>query len=86
MSESQAPTFEARIRESRAEDFIVAPPEGSEHATAAASEAPEDDEDEEVEAFDAHLMDKYDGIDWSRLNKYQLPLKSYKYKKRGCCA
>ena len=83
MSESQAPTFEARIRESRAEDSIVAPPEGSEHATAAASEAPEDDgdEDEEAEAFDADLMDKYDGIDWSRLKKYQLPLKSYKYKK-----
>ncbi|KAF2825058.1 hypothetical protein CC86DRAFT_468295 [Ophiobolus disseminans] len=65
VSESQAPTFEARIRESRAEDSIVAPPKGSEHATAAASEAPEDDEDKdkEVEAFDAHLMDKYNGID-----------------------
>jgi hypothetical protein len=83
VSKSQAPTFKARIRESRAEDSIVPPPEGSEHATAAAAEAPEDDEDEdeEVEAFDADLMDKYDGIDWSRLKKYQLPLKSYKYKK-----
>jgi hypothetical protein len=40
VSESQAPTFEARIRESRAEDSIVAAPESSEHATAAASEAP----------------------------------------------
>jgi hypothetical protein len=69
MSESQAPTFEARIRESRAKDFIVASPEGSEHATAAASEAPEDDENEEIEAFDAHLTDKYDGIDWSRLKQ-----------------
>jgi hypothetical protein len=63
VSESQAPTFKARIRESRAEDSIVAPPEGSEHATAAAAEAPKDNKDKEVEAFDAHLIDKYDGID-----------------------
>jgi hypothetical protein len=67
VSESQAPTSKAHIRESRAEDSVVAPPEGSEHATAAASEATKDNEDEEIEAFDAHLMDKYDGIDWSRL-------------------
>ena len=62
-SASQAPTFEARVRESRAEEAIVAPPaEGSEHATAAASQVAEDKEDEEVEAFNAYLIDNYDGI------------------------
>jgi hypothetical protein len=72
---SEQPTFEARVRESRTEDTIVAPAEGSEQATAAASGAPpKDEEDEEIEAFDAHLMDNYDGMDWSRLKKYQLPL------------
>jgi hypothetical protein len=64
VSELQAPTFKARIRESCAKDSIVAPPKSSEHATAAASEAPKDDKDKdkEVKAFDAHLIDKYDGI------------------------
>ena len=63
---SQAPTFEAQIRESQDKDTITAPPEGSERATAAASEAPDDDEDdkdEEFEEFDGHLKDKYEGID-----------------------
>jgi hypothetical protein len=36
-SASQAHAFEARVRESRAEEAIGAPAEGSEHATAAAS-------------------------------------------------
>ncbi|KAF2820873.1 hypothetical protein CC86DRAFT_427793, partial [Ophiobolus disseminans] len=65
ISELQAPTFEARIRESRAKDSIVAPPEGSEHTTAAASKAPKDNKDknEKVKAFDAYLIDKYDSID-----------------------
>ena len=48
-SASQAPTFEARVRESRPEDTIVATAEGSEQATAAASEAPDSDKDEEIE-------------------------------------
>jgi hypothetical protein len=71
---SQAPTFEARIRESRPVDTIFAPAEGSEQATTAASKAPEDEEDEEIEAFDAHLMDNYNGLDWTRLKKYMKPL------------
>jgi hypothetical protein len=55
----------------RAEEAIIAPAEGSEHATAAASRVAEDEEDdEEIEAFDAHLMDNYNGIDWSRLRRY----------------
>ena len=63
-SASQAPTFEARVRESRTEDTIVAPAEGSEQATAAASGAPpEEEEDKEIKAFDAHLMDNYNGMD-----------------------
>ena len=84
MTGSQAPTFEARIRESRDKDTITAPPEGSERATAAASEAPdddEDDEDEEFEEFDGHLKDKDEGIDWSRLKKFQKPLTTHKYRK-----
>ena len=81
VSASQAPTFEARIRESRAADSITAPPKDSEHATAAASEAPNEESEEEIEAFDAHLMDNHDGIDWNRLKKFQLPLSTYKYKK-----
>lgn len=62
VSASQAPTFEARVRESRPEDTIVAPAEGSEQATAAASEAPEDKEDKEIDVFDAYLIDNYDGL------------------------
>jgi hypothetical protein len=89
VSASQAPSFEAHVRESRPKDSIVAPPEGSEYATAAASEAEDDDdkddalddEDDELEPFDAHLMDTYKGIDWARLKKYHQPLTSYKYKK-----
>jgi hypothetical protein len=84
VSASQAPTFEARLRESRVEDSIVATPEASEHATAAASEAPEAleaEDDVDIEAFDAHLMDNHDGLDWSRLKKFQLPVTTYKYKK-----
>ena len=80
-SASQAPTFEARVQQSRAEEAIVAPAEGSEYATTAASEAAEDKEVKESEAFDAHLMDNYDGIDWSRLKRYQLPLTTHKYRK-----
>jgi hypothetical protein len=47
-SASQAHTFEARVRESRAEEAIVAPAEGSEHATAAALRVAEDKEDDEL--------------------------------------
>ena len=60
---SQAPNFEATLRESRAEDSITAPLEGSEHATAAASEAPDEESEEEIEAFDAHLMDNHNSLD-----------------------
>ena len=66
VTRSQAPTFEAWIRESRDKDTITTPPEGSERATAAASKAPDDDKDdkdEEFEEFDSHLKDKYKGID-----------------------
>jgi hypothetical protein len=62
-------------------DTIVAPAEGSEQATAAASKAPNSDEDEEIEPFNAHLTDTYNRLDWSCLKNYQLPLVTYKYKK-----
>ena len=85
---SQAPTFEARVRDSRPEDSIVAPPKGSEHATAAASEAPEapddaaeDEDDKDIKAFDAHLMDNHDGLDFTRIKRFQIPVKTSKYKK-----
>ncbi|KAG9376251.1 hypothetical protein A1F94_012798 [Pyrenophora tritici-repentis] len=62
-------TFESRLRESQPEDAIVAPAEGSEQATLApSSEAADDAVDE---AFDAHLEDNYDGIDWGRLKLYE---------------
>jgi hypothetical protein len=67
---SQAPPFEQRFIKSRPEDAIAALAEGSEHATAVASEAPEDDEDEDLDKFEAYLIDKYDRIDWSRLRKF----------------
>ncbi|KAG9375611.1 hypothetical protein A1F94_013821 [Pyrenophora tritici-repentis] len=43
----QAPNFEATLRESRAEETIIPPPEGSEHATVAASGAASEAVDEE---------------------------------------
>jgi hypothetical protein len=57
------------------------PAEGSKQATAAASEAPKDEESEEIDAFNAHLMDNYDGLDWASLKKYMRPLATYKFKK-----
>ncbi|KAF2730999.1 hypothetical protein EJ04DRAFT_444010, partial [Polyplosphaeria fusca] len=60
---SQALTFEQRFIESRPENAIAVPAKGSEHATAAASEAPKDNEDEDLDEFEAYLMDNYDGID-----------------------
>ncbi|KAG9384305.1 Dimer-Tnp-hAT domain containing protein [Pyrenophora tritici-repentis] len=42
----QAPNFEATLRESRAEETIIPPPEGSEHATVAASGAASEAVDE----------------------------------------
>ena len=61
---SQAPNFESQLRESQAEDAIVAPIEGSEAATAASSAAAKTAMDE---GFDAHLEDDFKGIDWARL-------------------
>ena len=64
MSNLQASTFKEWLQESRAEDSIVAPAEGSEHATAAASEPPNNnEEDEEIKAFNAYLIDNYNSID-----------------------
>lgn len=76
MSASQAATFEARVRKSQHEDSIIAPPKGSEYATAAASEAANNKDDsaedskDEVEPFDTYLIDTYEGINWTRLRKY----------------
>ena len=87
-SQSSAPTppppythnFESRLRESQPEDAINAPADdSSEQATIApssdAAEAPSD------EAFDSHLADNYDGLDWSRLPGYMKPITTYKHKK-----
>ncbi|KAI1664634.1 hypothetical protein L13192_10753 [Pyrenophora tritici-repentis] len=54
---SQALTFESQLRESRPEDAIVAPTEGSERVTAAP------DNETLQEALDASLMDDFEGID-----------------------
>jgi hypothetical protein len=58
------------IRESRAADSITALPNSSKHATAAALEAPNKESKEEIKAFNAYLIDNYDGIDWSCLKKF----------------
>ena len=48
------------MRESQAEDAIVAPAKGSEEATIALSKATDEAANE---SFDAHLEDNFDGID-----------------------
>jgi hypothetical protein len=53
-----ATTFEAQLRESQAEEAIVAPAEGSERATVASSEAADD----RGGGFEAEYEDNYDGI------------------------
>jgi hypothetical protein len=77
---SQASTFESQLRESRPEDAIVAPTEGSERATAASLAAALDNETLQ-EALDASLIDDFEGIDWGRLRKYMKPLSSQKSRK-----
>jgi hypothetical protein len=58
---SQATDFESQLRESQAEDAIIAPEEGSEEATVASSQdAPEELADK---GFDVHLEDNFNGID-----------------------
>jgi hypothetical protein len=66
---SQAPNFEATLRESRDEATIVAPPEGSEHATEAASEAAGDT----VDSGFVWIEDSYDGFNWDRYPKHCKP-------------
>ncbi|KAG9388727.1 Dimer-Tnp-hAT domain containing protein [Pyrenophora tritici-repentis] len=65
----QAPNFEATLRESRAEETIIPPPEGSEHATVAASGAASEAVDEGF----VWVEDKYDGFNWSRYPKHCKP-------------
>ncbi|KAG9378443.1 Dimer-Tnp-hAT domain containing protein [Pyrenophora tritici-repentis] len=61
--------FEATLRESRAEETIIPPPEGSEHATVAASGAASEAVDEGF----VWVEDKYDGFNWSRYPKHCKP-------------
>ncbi|KAK1919389.1 hypothetical protein P3342_009113 [Pyrenophora teres f. teres] len=64
---------------SRSPNAIVAPAEGSEQATLApSSEAADDAVDE---AFDAHLEDNYNGIDWGRLKLYTKPITTHQHKR-----
>jgi hypothetical protein len=67
------------LRESQPEDAIVAPAEGSEQATLAPSSEAADDAVNE--AFDAHLEDNYDGIDWGRLKLYTKPITTHQHKR-----
>ncbi|KAG9386150.1 hypothetical protein A1F94_002900 [Pyrenophora tritici-repentis] len=57
------------LRESRAEETIIPPPEGSEHATVAASGAASEAVDEGF----VWVEDKYDGFNWSRYPKHCKP-------------
>jgi hypothetical protein len=70
MISSQAPNFEATIRESRPEAEIVAPTEGSEQATVAASAAGNTVADE---ASFRWVEDNYEGFNWSRYPKHCVP-------------
>jgi hypothetical protein len=67
---SQALNFEATLRELRAEDSIVPPSKGSEHATVAASAAGNKVADKENFRW---MEDNYDGFDWSRYLKHCRP-------------
>ncbi|KAI1671866.1 hypothetical protein L13192_02725 [Pyrenophora tritici-repentis] len=58
---SQASTFESQLRESRPEDAIVAPTEGSERVTAASSAAALDNKTLQ-EALDASLIDDFEEL------------------------
>ncbi|KAG9388437.1 Dimer-Tnp-hAT domain containing protein [Pyrenophora tritici-repentis] len=58
-----------RPSESRAEETIIPPPEGSEHATVAASGAASEAVDEGF----VWVEDKYDGFNWSRYPKHCKP-------------
>jgi hypothetical protein len=56
----------------RPKDSIVAPPKGSEHATAVASKAPkalnnaaEDKDNKDIKAFDAYLIDNYNSLNFT---------------------
>jgi hypothetical protein len=66
---SQAPNFKATLRESRTEDTIVAPTEGSEQATVAASEATHEGIENGFEWVD----DNNKGFDWSRFPRHCKP-------------
>jgi hypothetical protein len=66
---SQALNFEATLRESRAKDTIVAPTEGSEQATVAASEATNRD----IENGFKWVDNNYEGFDWSCFPKHCKP-------------
>jgi hypothetical protein len=70
---AQTADFESQLRESQAEDVIVAPAKGSEAATAAKGATDE--------CFDTHLEDDFEGIDWTRLPQYMKPLASVRTKR-----
>ena len=66
---SQAPNFEATLRDSRAESSIIRPTEGSEKATVTTSESG----GESAYAGFVWREDHYDGFDWKRYPKYCVP-------------
>jgi hypothetical protein len=65
-------TFELQLRKAVPKRAIVAPDEASEAATVTATV----EDNAEEEGFDAHLEDTFEGIDWSRLQRYMKPLAS----------
>jgi hypothetical protein len=82
VSASQAPDFELQLCESQPKDSIVVPTEGSEQAAVASSKATlEVEGDEAFKAFDAHLEDSFDGLEWSHLPKYMKPVTTYQQRK-----
>jgi hypothetical protein len=72
---SQASNFEARLRETQAEEAIIPPIEGSEEATITTTNEPG------AEGFDESLEDDFKGLDWDRVPRYMKPMATQRQKK-----
>ncbi|KAH7563688.1 Dimerhypothetical proteinTnphypothetical proteinhAT domainhypothetical proteincontaining protein [Bipolaris maydis] len=71
---SQVSSFEARLRETQAQEAIIPSADGSEEATIASNELASI-------GFDEHLVDAFEGLDWDHFPQYMKPLASQRGKK-----
>jgi hypothetical protein len=72
---SQALDFEARLRDTQAEEAIIPPIEGSEQATITTTN------ELNTRSFDEYLEDNFEGIDWDRIPLYMKPMATQRSKK-----